>query len=189
VKVCSYDPIPANQICAQTDSTGAYILNLPPGNLLLSFTKTSYLPSLLEYVSDGPNATLQGHTIVTLDDAMKWANALLSPIDTSKPILTVQANRSNGDRLSGATVSATSATGDGPYYLDDQGVPSKTLTATSTTGLAAWVNASAGDVEVTIKNASGTVCPPNHSWPGTMANTVLGRLVAGYSTSVGGTCP
>jgi hypothetical protein len=190
--VCIYQSTavpPQETGCVQTTAAGAFRLPAPMNSqVLVSYRKGGYLPSILEITTTTTDAVLGGHTIITATDAMGFANSLLDPIDSSKPIVTVQVNAANNTLQAGATVMAAFNPGDGPFYFNEQGQPVKSLTATSSTGLAVWVNTMPGDVEITVTHG-GAACPPHGSWPGTAANTVLAKVVGGYSTSVGVVCP
>lgn len=99
--------LPPETNCGQSDASGAYRVAFPANmQVLISFNKGGYLSSLEELTTSASDRFLGGHTLITQMNAMDFATSLLDPIDSSKPIVTVQVNGPGGMLRSGATVSA-----------------------------------------------------------------------------------
>ena len=86
----------------------------------------------------------------------------------------------NGDPLPGAMVNIEPAVALPPVYLGDDGTPDDQLTATSMSGLGAFIEVPAGDYEVWITHPTYD-CPPSvYSWPGSSAEREELTVEDGY---------
>jgi hypothetical protein len=88
----------------------------------------------------------------------------------------------------GVTVTLTPTSGAGPFYATAAGVPSTTLTETTTSGTAIFANVDPGDYVVTFSHATLTCAPTGFAWAGTAAETTRVPVQADHITSTIVTC-
>lgn len=91
-----------------------------------------------------------------------------------------------GAQLAGASV-ALDVAATGPFYFAPDGTPDTSLTATSTAGIALFLDVPPGTHAVTVTHASMTCDVPTYVWPGT-GSALTFPVVAGLIASPGVGC-
>ena len=190
-KVCVYGQpqVP----CVMTNAIGYYELDGVPGNseLLIEFTKTSYLPVLRTITT--ATTTLDMGTIQypTTAEATAFASLAGVTLDPAKGQVLATALKtvilSDGGTgftgQDGVSVSMSPATGAGPFYASAGALPlpDPNLTATSTNGLALFANVDVGEVEVEMTHAT-LACTRyvEATWAGSTGTASRVPIVAGY---------
>jgi len=86
-----------------------------------------------------------------------------------------------GQGVVGLTATVSSG-GEGPYFVDPDGVPDPELEATSESGLGVTANLEAGVVTVTYDNPFGGCEAAQEAWASDEANSIRAPIEAGYLT-------
>ncbi len=184
LQVCVYgdSSIP----CVQTDSSGAYTITGVPADqeILLEYTKATYFPSLVTVKTRTSPIDIGEFPAPTEQEANVFAAIVGITIDKTKAqvLATAVQPGSTGGFIGqdGVTVSLAPQSGTGPYFTNSSNLPDTSLTSTSTSGLGLFANVNPGDPEITFIRPGKSCTPHDMAWPGTAANSVRIKTVAGY---------
>ena len=141
-------------LCAQSDSEGLYRLEGPAADADLSFTvtKDGYLGGALSITTsiepfEVPVVSMAGEVVMELQMGILSVDA----IEETGQIAFSISNGINGDGVNVPNIQTTlePASGDGPFYSNDSGLPAPELTQTSANGGGVYVNVEPGIYSLT----------------------------------------
>ena len=144
-------------LCTQTDTGGLYILEGPAAETDLSFTltKDGYLGGALSVTTslepiEVPVVSMAGEVVMELQMGILSVDAIE---DTGQVAFSIS-NGINGDGVNVPNIQTTlePASGDGPFYSNDSGLPAPELTQTSANGGGVYVNVEPGIYSLTHLN-------------------------------------
>lgn len=201
-KICLLDPIVTNLACATTGANGSYALSGVPAEKQVVFTaeRSGYFPALGLTTTTKQNSDYY-YTVFSTGTVVLLTAAAGQTADDTKGQFAIEflngAPAPDGGAADGGSapmaqagnkLSISPASGTGPFYLDANGVPSRTLMQSSTHGGVAVLNVDPGDLEVTIIPAPGVTCAATAGWPGSGANKFKVRSVAGHAAALAVNC-
>ena len=154
VVVCLND---ADAICTQTQADGSYLLEGPPAETDVSFTvtKDGYLGGAMSITTtleplDIPVVSMAGEVILELQMGILDVDA----VENTGQIAFSISNGINGDGINVPNIQTQlePASGSGPFYSNDSGLPDLELTETSANGGGVYVNVEPGIYSLTHLN-------------------------------------
>ncbi|TNE50250.1 MAG: carboxypeptidase regulatory-like domain-containing protein [Deltaproteobacteria bacterium] len=187
VKVCVTGPqgVP----CVNTDSQGKYRVTGIPKDVefVLSYEKTGYVKVLQPMA---PNlGSEQNIRMISEQTLPLFANLLGVQIKKGMGAIVVSTfNWKRTQFVAGLSLSSDATGAEGPFYINAQGMPSKTLTKTSAAGLAFFVNVPPGNYIVKTKGTGGMYCAAKAAVPGPNEDEFKVLVEADAFTYVGTKC-
>lgn len=175
--VCIVEP--AGGPCVTSVADGTFTATGIPENseMLIELTKDAFMPALATVTSgtvdvDFSYLMASRRTVATLGSVIR------EPIMATKGHIFVQTGGADG-----VTVTLTPTSGAGPFYATAAGIPSRTLTETTTSGTAIFANVDPGEYLVAFSHATLTCAPTGFAWAGTAAETTRVPVQADHITS------
>jgi hypothetical protein len=192
VTVCPHLPTPGN--CATTDAGGAFTLTGLPAssNIGILLEKDGYMRTLRLAATPAKDFTGAG----LLLDSAAIIQAYVEASGGSWPltdkgaivIAAVQPQGSNMVPAAGATFVLSGTTGLGPVYASAGETADPTLTSTTSSGFAKFVDVTPGMATVTVTLPGKTCVGPMDAWKGTSPGTLTFPVEAGTMIQTGAIC-
>lgn len=176
--------LPLGGPCVTSAADGSFTATGIPASteMLLELTAPTFFPALAT-VTSGTTDVAFSYLMATRATVSTLGLIIGERIDATKGQIFVQ----SGD-LAGVTVTLAPASGTGPFYSGATGIPSRTLTETTTSGASVFANVPAGDYVVTFSHATAMCSPTGFSWSGTVAETTRVTVQADRITSTVANC-
>jgi len=176
-RVCVIEP--AGGPCVTSAADGTFTATGIPADteMLLELTKDGFVPALATVTSG------------TVDVDFSYLMARRTTVATLGFVISETIMPTKGQifiqtgAAAGVSVTLTPTSGAGPFYATAGGVPSRTLTETTTSGTAIFANVDPGDYVVTFSHATLTCTPTGFAWTGTVAETTRLPVQADHITS------
>jgi len=180
---------PAGGPCVTSAADGTFTATGIPENteMLIEITKDAFMPALAT-VTSGTIDVDFSYLIARRTTVATLGFVISETIMPTKGQIFAQIGAAGGGGAAGVTVTLTPTSGAGPFYATAAGVPSRTLTETTTSGTAIFANVDPGDYVVTFSHATLTCTPTGFAWAGTAAETTRLPVQADHITSTIVTC-
>ena len=165
--------------CATTDAAGAATLRGVPASTMVSLTCTraGYVTRHSQFTTGLANIG-GGESLFSDSLLVSWAQAAGVTLDPTKAFVFVQ-GAFIGQHRTGITFSLTPASGVGPVYFNNSGVPDTTVTDTIAAPYAFFVNVEPGDLVFAATAANGCSYLAPYGWEGQTADTITVPTFAG----------
>lgn len=180
--ICVIEPVGGP--CVTSAADGTFTATGIPENteMLVEVTKDNFMPALAT-VTSGTVDVAFSYLIARRTTVAGLGLLISESIMETKGHIFVQTGGADG-----VTVTLTPTSGAGPFYATAAGVPSRTLTETTTSGTAIFANVDPGEYVVTFSHATLTCAPTGFAWAGTAAETTRVPVQADHITSTIVTC-
>jgi hypothetical protein len=177
----------AQVACTTTTADGSYAIDIPnAGDFVVHTQKAGYRDQYIAFQASGTDDVILGSAgdpwrlldLQTAQGAAKLCGGV-SDDTTGSVVVAVGDQYPNATKdIAGASFAISGATAIGPCYNGANGVPDRTLTATSTAGLGSFLNIAPGDVTVSISHAT-LQCSRSVGWHTNETTSVKAHVVAG----------
>ena len=169
------------ELPCETTVAGQATLHLPADTEVeIELTLTGYVRFVFFTHTDPVASSELWHfLLVTRAQVAMMTSALGATQDWGLGLVVLNTN-AHGDTYEGATVAIDPASGDGPHYHDTSGIPSATLTSTSTNGQASYMNVPLGTYQAGA-TLSATACTPINGVAGARPIEVFATTISSAS--------
>ncbi|TNE50755.1 MAG: hypothetical protein EP343_07150 [Deltaproteobacteria bacterium] len=172
--------------CTKTDEKGAFELPGVPEdkNVLVSAEKETYFRTLYGFAA-GEIKDMKGVFMNMLPKTL--GSALVSSLGSQiKPGTGIVVMLTSGKEGINMKLDASGA--EGPYFFSTRGIPDKNLKATTSSGIAFYINVPPGTQTITTSGSNAEICTHTGAWPGPNENEFLAKVEADSLTVLSITC-
>jgi hypothetical protein len=183
--------------CVTTDSEGKYTLSGVPANreVTLSIVKEGYYSMLRPRRTGTDDVTGMGNSLGSDGLVSLFAQiAGTTYPNPSQGVVSVAFYHSvevDGGPVdvpyAGGAMTLSSGTGKGPSYVDEDQIPSTTLTETTSGGWGFFYEVEPGEIAISV-TAGARSCTPRVAWVGAEANMFRAPVAGGFQTGIGIQC-
>lgn len=187
VQVCQL----ATPNCMTTNADGQFTLEVPAmSEVGLTLVLPDFVDTLVADVTDEGINTVPTITMPSNEYMEEFAISLMTdfPIRTGLSFIRTSTGAVDSMSIAGATYTLFNGTGT-PYYLDDENVPSSSLTETQESGIGGFFEMaeSGKTVEVELGGAASN-CRPGAAWPGSDEGRIQFPILDGFVTQATVVC-
>ncbi|TNE50184.1 MAG: hypothetical protein EP343_09645 [Deltaproteobacteria bacterium] len=189
VKVCLDLPSGTGVTCATTDAQGNFELtNVPESRrMMFSLEKTGYV-KVLQPVALGQRSYLSLGMIPQAAVPLLVAATGNSALKPGTGIVLMSSFDHRSGTATGITMALQAAGAKGPYFISTSMVPDPKLQATTSAGVAFFIDVPPGEHVVTVTGLAQTQCSAYRAWTGSKPNEFVVSAVADAATYFSVSC-